>query len=122
MAETALVRDVQQRALSVVKPSMIRAGELAPASALVPHQLHAPLRVDIVKCADFPIFAARNNRGDRKDVDGLGEIVYGRRDFLEAAHLEPSATEHFLIALEKFCGLINMDGKEPSVDTLLSAV
>src|SRR3546814_1549053 len=29
MAETALVRDVQQRALSVVKPSMIRAGELA---------------------------------------------------------------------------------------------
>src|SRR3546814_12684604 len=78
MAETALVRDVQQRALSVVKPSMIRAGELAPASALVPHQLHAPMRADIVKCADFPIFAARNNRGDRKDVDGLGEPVSGQ--------------------------------------------
>src|SRR3546814_13555803 len=38
MAETALVRDVQQRALSVVKPSMIRAGALAPATASVTHQ------------------------------------------------------------------------------------
>src|SRR3546814_12265101 len=83
---------------------MIRAGELAPASALVPHQLHAPMRADIVKCADFPIFAARNNRGDRKDVDGLGEPVSGRRDFLDAPHIEPTAAEHFLPTFEALCG------------------
>src|SRR3546814_4980453 len=71
------------------------------------------MRADIVKCADFPIFAARNNRGDRKDVDGLGEPVSGRRDFLDADHIEPTAAEHFLLTFEALCGRIDMDGNAP---------
>src|SRR3546814_5542479 len=47
---------------------MIRTGELAPAALLIPHQLHAAMRADVVERADLVVLAADDHdRGGRSE-------------------------------------------------------
>src|SRR3546814_15732162 len=49
---------------------MIRTGELAPAALLIPHQLHAAMRADVVERADLVVLAAddHDRGGPHSDI------------------------------------------------------
>ena len=88
-----------QRAVEIVAPAVVLAGELSAGTAgllggkVVPHQLVSPVPTDIVESPDALVAAFDQDHRGAGDLDLLGQIAADARQFLDPGNVEPGPFE-----------------------------
>src|SRR3546814_11535437 len=85
---------------------MIRTGQLAPAALLIPHQLHAALRADVVEHADLVVLAADDHDRGGPPSDTADDPVAPTAGPRRCRPVPPYSATNHLYRVEKILGVL----------------